>query len=167
VDTAARASDRSSDLLWGALVSGAYASAATALLFLIIDGIQGQPLQTASLLGSVVLLGQDPSSAATAFRLDMVSLYSFLHLAVFVLVGAAATKLYLSSSLMRRPLALVAVLTASLTAGGLLADAFLYPGIVSALGALNVVAGNLAAASAMTWVLAAGPVSTRRQSGDA
>lgn len=155
METAAAYPSRTSDLLWGSVVSGSYASAATALFFLLVDGAQGQPLFTASLLGSVVLLGQDPM-AVDAFRLDMVALYSLVHLAVFVLAGAVTTALYLRWEAIRQPLVLVLLVTASLTAGVLGVDAVLYPGVVARVGIVGIVAGNLAAAAAMAWVLRSG-----------
>ena len=103
----------------------------------------------------MVLLGLEPS-AVGAFRLDMVALYSLVHLAVFVLVGAAATALYSRWAVVRRPVVLVSLVTGSLTVAVLTADALLYPGIVEAVGRLNTFSGNLAAAAAMTWVLRSG-----------
>lgn len=143
------------DTVWGAVVSGAYASAATALLFLVIDSVRGEPLQTASTLGSVVLLGQDPGATAP-FRLDMVALYSLVHLAAFVLIGAAVTLAYQHWERIRSPGALVGLVTLGLTAGAGLVDALFFPGLVSAIGPLALVAGNLAAALAMAWVLDSG-----------
>lgn len=144
-----------SDTLWGAVISGAYASAATALLFLLIDSLRGQPLQTASTLGSAVLLGQDPTSQAP-FRLDVVALYSLVHLGAFVLIGAAATKAYQTWELIRPPALLALLLAVALTFGVIAVDALFVPGVVTAIGPVALVAGNVAAAVAMTWVLSSG-----------
>lgn len=152
--TAAAAPSRTNSLLWGSLVSGAYGSAATALMFLLLDGIQGQPLATASMLGGVVLLGADPSAAA--FRLDMVALYSLVHLLAFVGIGAAATTAYQAWPWARSTPVLLSGLTAALTAGFLLVNSLLYPGLLEVVGMPGLLAGNVAAATAMTWVLRSG-----------
>ena len=58
------------------------------------------------------------------------------------------------------------LLTISLTLGFLLADAVLYPGLLEVVGLFGLVAGNAAAAAAITWVLRAGldPRSLRQSS---
>lgn len=154
MDTAVATTSRS-DTLWGAVVSGAYASAATALLFLVIDSLRGEPLQTASTLGSVVLLGNDPSSPGP-FRVDMVALYSLVHLAVFIGIGAVATMVYRRWKRIRAPLALGTLLTVVLTGGVALVDGLFYHGLVAAIGPAALLAGNVAAAAAMTFVLGSG-----------
>ncbi|MGD8873350.1 MAG: hypothetical protein PVJ80_17365 [Gemmatimonadota bacterium] len=154
MDTAVSTTPRS-DTLWGAAVSGAYASAATALLFLVIDSVRGEPLQTASTLGSVVLLGQEPSSPGP-FRVDMVALYSLIHLGAFVLIGAAATRAYQTWDRLRTPVALALLLTIALTGGVALVDALFFPGIIWAIGPWAMLGGNVAAAVTMTWVLDSG-----------
>ena len=142
-------------IAFAALTAGAYASAATALLFLLVDATRGQLLYTPSLIGQVVLLGGDPSSIEP-LRLDMVALYSLVHLVVFVLIGAAAAMMHESWSFFRAPLALAAALMTLLTAGAFSVGAVAYPGLVTAIGPLWLVIGNLAAAGTMAWLVRAG-----------
>ncbi|MDH3207153.1 MAG: hypothetical protein OEO79_11110 [Gemmatimonadota bacterium] len=153
--TAATATTPRNSIAFAALTSGAYASAATALLFLLVDATRGQLLYTPSLLGQVVLLGGDPASVEP-LRLDMVALYSLVHLVVFVLIGAAATALYEAWSLLRVPMVLGAALMAVLTAGAFSLGAVAYPGLVAAIGPVWLVAGNLAAAGTMAWLIRSG-----------
>lgn len=144
-----------SDIVFAALLSGAYASATTALLFLIIDASRGQPLYTPSVLGEMVLLGQDPNSVGP-LRLDMVALYSLVHLVAFVLIGGLATALYQAWENVRPPVVMATVLTVLLTGGVLLMDRVAYPGLAEAVGPLALIAGNIVAATTMTWVVRSG-----------
>jgi len=155
MNTAAAIRPRS-HIAFAALTSGAYASAATALLFLLIDATRGQLLYTPSLLGQVVLQGSDASSIEP-LRIDMVALYSLVHLVAFILIGAAATVMYEAWEFLRAPLVLGVALMAMLTAGAFLVGALVYPGLVAAIGPVWLLAGNLAAASTMAWLIGSNP----------
>lgn len=137
---------------FAALISGAYASAATALLFLIVDGARGQFFYTPSLLGRVVLLGHEPSSTEP-LRLDMVALYSLVHLIAFVLIGAAATAVYRNWKALRASVAFGTAVMTFLTGGAFMVGALVYPGLIEAIGPLALIGGNLVAAIAMTVVV--------------
>jgi hypothetical protein len=140
------------DVAFTALVSGAYASAVTALLFLLIDAARGQLFYTPSLLGGVVLLGFEPASTAPV-RMDMGAIYSLIHLGVFVLIGGVVSTLHASWERVRSPWVLGAIVMAGLSAGALLVDAVLYPGLIGAIGGVGLFAGNAAAAATMTWIV--------------
>lgn len=140
------------DVVFASVVSGAYASAATALLFLLIDGARGQLLYTPSLLGSMVFLGQDAASVAPV-RMDMGALYSVVHLAVFVLIGTAVTNIHQAWQTARSPWVLGALVMTGLSVGVLLVDALFYPGVIDAIGPVALTAGNAAAAATMTWMV--------------
>jgi hypothetical protein len=154
MNTAAATRPRS-NIAFAALISGAYASAATALLFLLIDATRGQLLYTPSLLGQVVLLGADPSSIEP-LRMDMAALYSLVHLVVFVLIGAVATAMHEAWSFLRTPLVLGTALMTLLTAGAFLLGAVAYTGLVAAIGVVWLLVGNLAAAGTMAWLIGSG-----------
>lgn len=134
---------------FAALLSAAYASAAVALLFLVIDAVRGDPFLTPSLMGSVVFLGADPSPDV-AVRLDMVALYSLAHLAAFAVLGAAATAMALRNERLRRHgFLLPALIFAALVVGELIVEVVLFPGLVGAVGMGWVTLANAAAALVM------------------
>ncbi len=133
---------------FAALISGAYASAAIALLFLGVDAFRGNALFTPSLLGTVVFLGE--LSAAAPVRAEMVALYSLFHLVVFLTVSTSATLLYVASETLRRhPVLLAGLLLAALSIGVATADMFV-PGLVATVGAGWILLANTAAAGVMT-----------------
>jgi hypothetical protein len=131
------------------VLSSAYASAAVALIFLVVDAVRGDPFLTPSLMGSVVFLGLEPSRDLPV-RLDMVAPYSLAHLAAFATLAALATVVTSRSSALRdRQAALPALLFASLMGGALLIDGALFPGLLEAIGLLWVTIANAGAA----WVM--------------
>ena len=137
---------------FSSILSGAYASAAVALLFLVIDGLRGDPLYTPSLMGGAVLLG-DPL-AGSPVRLDMVALYSLLHFLAFAMLGTAATFAYLrGESLRRHPALLSGLIFALLSLGGLVVETTVIPGLVGAIGVIPFAIGNAAAAGTMGWFI--------------
>lgn len=135
---------------FASILSGAYASAAVALLFLVIDAFRGDPFFTPSLMGSAVLLGSTPS-AELPVRIDMVAFYSLLHVVVFALVGTAFTLLGIRfAGLVRHPLLLTSSVFGALTLGIIGLDALFFPGLVGTIGLLPLVGANLAAAAVMS-----------------
>ena len=139
----------SDTIAFASILSGAYASAAVALFFLVVDTARGEPLLTPSVMGSVVLLGQAPS-ADLPIRLDLLAYYSLIHFVIFVLLGTAATLSYVKLAAHRpRPVVLGAGILAVLMAGELVVDSFWMPGLVAALGPLFVGLANLAASIVM------------------
>ncbi len=131
------------------VLSSAYASAAVALIFLVVDAVRGDPFLTPSLMGSVVFLGLEPSRDLPV-RLDMVGAYSLAHLAAFATLAALATVVTSRSSALRdRQAALPALLFAALMGGALLIDGALFPGLLEAIGFFWVTIANAGAA----WVM--------------
>ncbi len=138
---------------FASLISAAYASAGVALLFLVLDAARGNPLFTPSLLGSVVLLGEAPS-AASPVRLDMVALYSLVHLGAFALLGTGAALLHARRSVLRsHPVLLAALLFAALGAGAAVVDSLLFPGLIGAIGTIPASAANALSSGIMTWLI--------------
>jgi hypothetical protein len=137
-------------IAFASLLSGAYASAAVALLFLGIDTMRGDPFLTPSLMGSVVLLGTEPS-AALPVRLDMVAYYSFLHVVLFSLLGTLFTLACLRLAVLaRRPVIFSGVILGALTLGVAGLDLAWFPGLVQAIGPVPLVVANLSAAGVMS-----------------
>lgn len=140
----------SDGIAYAAVASGAYASAATALLFLGLDAARGTPLFTPSLMGSVVFHGQAPE-AVTGVRLELVALYSLVHFAAFALAGTVATLATARSSGLRaHPVRLAGAIFAALTVAVLGADRLLFPGLVGQLGLGALIAANTLASVVMT-----------------
>lgn len=137
-------------LAFAALVSGAYASAAVALLFLGIDAFRGALHFTPSLLGSVLLLGAE-ASPTLPVRLDMVAVYSLIHFLAFAGLGTVATFLYVAEPLFQRqPLLLGGAIVVTLMVGAGAVDLLIAPGLVSSIGPVGLMIGNIAAAGVMT-----------------
>ncbi len=139
------------DLAFGALLSGALASAGVALLFLVIDTFRGEPFLTPSILGSALFLGSVPDADAPA-RLGVMALYTLLHLFVFLCVGAATT--FVASrvpALARGVVSLPGFVFVVLMAGVYLVDGFVRPGIVKAVGVGSLALGNLVGAWIIGW----------------
>ena len=135
---------------FASLLSGAYASAAVALLFLVIDAVRGDPFFTPSLMGSMLLLGSTPSPELPV-RADMVAYYSLIHVAAFALIGTGFTLACLRfDGLARGLLIFPAAVFATLTLGAACLDAVLFPGLVGAIGLAPLVAANLSAAVVMS-----------------
>lgn len=140
-------------IAFSSLLSGALASGAVALLFLLVDGFRGNPTFTPSLLGSVVLLGEAPTAAA-GIRLDMVALYSLVHFFAFAAIGTASSLIYLRlEPLRRRPELLGGLIAASLSLGFLTADVLLFPGLGAAIGTGWVIVANVVGGGVMTSLI--------------
>ena len=80
------------------MFAGAIGSGAIALLFVAIDALRGNPLFTPSLLGSVLLTGASPAEVVSV-RLDMVAIYSLIHLLAMSGMGVLFSLLYFRTSL--------------------------------------------------------------------
>lgn len=135
---------------FASILSGAYASAAVALLFLGIDALRGDPFFTPSLMGSVMLLGSTPS-AELPVRLDMVAYYSLLHVALFASIGTVFTLAGLRfARFLRSFLAFVASVYATLTLGMVGLDSLFFPGLIGTIGLIPLAVANLGAAAVMS-----------------
>ncbi|MCA1791691.1 MAG: hypothetical protein LC667_18120 [Thioalkalivibrio sp.] len=141
-------------IAFASILSGAYASAAVALLFLGIDAMRGDPFFTPSLMGSVALLGSEPS-AALPVRIDMVAYYSLMHVVLFSLLGTVFTLACIRyATLAKRPVIFAGVILGALTLGMIGLDLAWFPGLVQAIGPVPLVAANLGAAVVMSVFIA-------------
>lgn len=157
----ASASPPSRDTLWfSSLLSGAYGSAAIALLFLAVDTVRGDPFATPSLMGSVLLFGASPSGQLPV-RLDAVAYFSVVHLALFVALGSAATLLATrEATLLQRPFLLVGAIATALTVGVTGLGTVLAPGLLGLIGVAPLLLGNAAAATVMAGMIRSTLLST-------
>jgi hypothetical protein len=153
--TAAPASQTLPDLIYDAFYSGAIGGSMVALFFLVVDLLNGQPLFTPSLMGSVLFEGASAASVAEV-RLDMVAWYSVVHFAAFGALGLGIALLVREVELHARHPALLFLLTFLIFQVGFLAAAWwLLPGVVTRLGAAVIAVANLLAAGAMALFLLA------------
>lgn len=68
------------DVLYDAFFSAGIGGSIVALLFLLVDVMEGRPFFTPSLIGSVLFLGI-PADQVRDVRLDVVAYYTLIHLA--------------------------------------------------------------------------------------
>ncbi len=111
------------------MMVGVIGASAVALVFLLVDALQGEPLFTPSLIADR-LLGRDGDAHALPIDLARISATVVLHGALFV----------------------------ALESGFLLASAFVIPGTASAIGQLEIVAANALPALAMALYLRRSPL---------
>ena len=130
------------DILYDAFYGGALGGSAIALFFLVIDVLEGHPLFTPSLVGTVLFTSASPASV-TDVRLDMVAYFSIVHFAAFAALGAGISQLCRRFELVDSHPAIVAgVVFSILTLAFLFADYTLMPGAASALGLARVLTAN-------------------------
>jgi len=143
------------DLVYDAFFGGGFGGSTIALFFLVMDVLEGRPLYTPAMLGSVLFTGVAAASVET-IRLDMVSFFSMLHFATFALLaGGLSYVSRVSRAVEGHTLVMAAMVFSVLTAAILVADWLFMPGVVEALGYGQVIFGNvltgLALASFMKW----------------
>ncbi len=137
------------DLIFDSFYAGALGGAAVALFFLFVDLLDGQPLFTPSLMGSVLFHGVAAQDVATV-RLDAVAYFSIVHMAGFGFLGAAISFLVHEVELhARRPILLLFVLFTIIEALFFVAAPLALPGVVARVGALRFGLANLLAAGVM------------------
>ena len=73
-------------------IVGLIGATVVAAWFLVIDTVNGRPFATPSILGQVILFGEDTPVLAPIMW-PAVAAYSGLHMAAFLLFGAVVTKL--------------------------------------------------------------------------
>ena len=141
---------------WVGVADGVFAgwigAATLALFFLGFDVITREALWTPGVVSAALLTGVEPASV-TGVDLGLIALFSALHAGLFTGLGALV-----GAALMRREawpalweLSLGCGVT--LHAGVFIAGAALAPDLVSTVGAVPVLAGNLLAGFAMARYL--------------
>ncbi|HIM02339.1 MAG TPA: hypothetical protein EYG46_15265 [Myxococcales bacterium] len=131
------------------LYAGVFGGSAVALLFLLVDTMDGRPLYTPTLLGSVLFFGIDPKDVTV--RLDAVALFSVLHITVFTLLGALISLVVRKVELQsRHPALLLLLLFAVIEATFFVVAPLAMPGVIQSLGIARVGVANLMAAAALT-----------------
>jgi hypothetical protein len=138
------------DLLFDSFYSGAIGGSAVALFFLVVDVLDGQPLFTPSLMGSVLFHG-DTAAEVTKVRLDAVAYYSMVHIVAFGAVGTLISWLVHGVELRsRHPLVVLLVLFVTLEVFFFAAASAAMPGVITRLGIARLGGANLLAAAMIT-----------------
>ena len=145
-------STKPGDVAFASILSGAYASAAIALFFLVADALAGQILHTPSLMGQVVLFDTAPADVTTV-RLDALAIYSVVHLVAFIGIGSLVTRAYSRSIIPGSGPGLFVFTLGLLTVGTMAVDWVFYPGIIDAIGRLPLALGNGTASATMTAMI--------------
>jgi hypothetical protein len=144
--------ERARTLVEEGVLCGIIGAAVVAVFFLLVDSLQGHPLWTPSLLGSVLFLGEKVD-AVSAVSATMVFAYTGVHVLLFLLAGVVLA--WMVSQVERNPqfglfLVLLFLLFQSIVFGF---EVTLVPSLVGAIGAGIVAAANLLSAAAMFWYL--------------
>ena len=137
------------EFLLESLYAGVFGGSAVALLFLLVDTMDGRPLYTPTLLGSVLFLGIDPEDVTVRF--DAIAYFSLLHLTIFTLLGATISGVVNRVELhSRHPALLLLLLLAAIEAAFFVVVPLAMPGVIESLGIARVGVANLMAAVALT-----------------
>lgn len=137
------------EFLLEAVYAGIFSGSAVALLFLLLDTVDGQPLYTPSLFGSVLILGIDAEDAKV--RLDAVAYFSVLHIVVFTALSAAVSFAVHEVELhSRHPALLLVLLFAIIEAGFFVVAPIAMPGVILEIGIVRLGVANLLAAIVLT-----------------
>ncbi len=139
-----------SEFLVESLYAGVLGGSAVALFFLVADLLDGQPLFTPSLIGSVLFLGVSPEDV-TKVHLGAVAYFSLVHFAACAAVGIFVTALVHEIELhSRHPVAVLIVVFAIIEVVFLLWASLEMPGVIAELGIVRVGIANLLAAGSMS-----------------
>ncbi len=134
------------DYFLEAVYAGIFGGSAVAIFFLLVDILNGQPLFTPSLLGSVLVLGADATDVATV-RLDAVFYFSIIHVTAFTALGALVSFVVHEVELYsKHPVIVLLVFFGIIEAGFFVIAPLALPGVVEVLGIARIASANLFAA---------------------
>ncbi len=137
------------ELILDSLYSGVLGGSAVAAFFLVVDLLDGQPLFTPSLMGSVLFLGVAAEDVA-GLQLGAVAYFSLVHIATFAALGAALSLVVHEVELhARHPVAVLLVLFAIIEVAFFAMAPLALPGVIEELGIVRVGTANLLAAASM------------------
>ena len=116
---------------------------------LVVDLLDGQPLFTPSLMGSVLFLGV-AAEDVTGVTLGAVAYFSLAHIAAFAALGAAVSLVVHEVELhSRHPIEVLLVLFAIIEVAFFAMAPVVMPGVIASLGIVQVGIANLLAAGSM------------------
>ena len=137
------------DLIFDSIYSGAVGGSAVALFFLVVDLLDGRPLYTPAMMGSVLLYGAAVGDAAE-LKFDPIAYFTLAHMAAFVGLGAAITWLVHEVELhSKHPIVVLFVLFLIIELTFFLVAPLVIPGVIRELGLARVMTANVLAAGTM------------------
>jgi hypothetical protein len=137
------------ELFLDSLYSGVLGGSAVAAFFLVVDLLNGQPLFTPSLIGSVLFYGAVAQDVMEVHA-GAVAYFSLVHIVVFAVLGAAISLLVREVELhSRHPIELLLVLFAIIEVAFFALAPLAMPGVIARLGIVQVGVANLLAAGSM------------------
>jgi hypothetical protein len=138
-----------SDVLLDGLFTGMIGALAVALWFLLLDVVNGRPLYTPALLGTVLLHGSHAAAADVVIAPVEIAAYTAFHFVAFIVVGTVLS--YLFTLFERFPIMffVILVLFLSLQVGFFFLNLALGTQLLGKLSAWSVVVGNVLAAAGM------------------
>ena len=120
-----------SELLQESLYVGILGGSAVALFFLVVDLLDGRPLFTPSLLGSVLLKGVAPEQVASV-QLGAAFYFSTIHILAFTALGGAISLVVHEVELhSKHPLLVLLVLFAVIEAAFFVLAPMVIPGVIT------------------------------------
>ncbi len=141
------------DFIFDSVYGGSLAGSAVALFFVVVDVLDGQPLFTPALMGSVLFQGVAAEDVVKV-ELDAVAYYSIVHGVAFVALGAAVTWLVHEAELRsQHPAVVLAVVFAIIEVGFLAVASFALPGVIARVGIVPIGIANLLAAGTIAAFL--------------
>jgi hypothetical protein len=137
------------DFIYDAFFSAGLGGSVVAIFFLIVDVARGDPLLTPTVIGAALFQGISPAEVA-GVDLGLVTVYSFVHFAVFGLLGAAFSVLVHEAELhAKHPAVLLFTIFAVVEVGGIGAGTVFAPAVMAWIGYVEIAAANFLAAFAM------------------
>jgi hypothetical protein len=138
------------EYLLEALYAGIFGGSAVALSFLVVDIMDGRPLFTPSLLGSVLIFGDDAQSVVKV-SYQAVAYFSLVHIAAFTALGGLLSFIVHEVELhSKHPAIVLFVLFAIIEAAFFALAPLAMPGVIAELGTINVAFANFMAAGALS-----------------
>lgn len=143
-------STTAADLIRDSVFAGLLGASAVAIVFMFFDFMDGRPLFTPSLIGSVLFLGVAAEDVA-AVQPDAIVYYSLAHLLAFAAFGTALALMVHEVELhSKHPIVVWLALFTTIEVGFYIVAALVLPGVVGILGVVRVGVANLVAAGAIT-----------------
>jgi hypothetical protein len=141
------------DFLYDAIFGGTIGGGTVAVAFLVIDAIAHELLYTPSLLGSVLFLGVPPE-AVTEVRMDMVAMFTVVHILTFATLGVIVSAMVQRlDGLALHPGLVGLFIFLFLETGVLAAEQLVMQGVIQAIGFGWITLANLLTGAAMGIVL--------------
>ncbi len=139
------------ELILDSLYSGVLGGSAVAAFFLVVDFLDGQPLFTPSLMGSVLFFDIAANDVVNV-SLPAVAYFSLVHVIAFAALGAVVSVVVDEVELhSRHPIEVLLVLFAIIEVVFLSTASLAMPGVIARVGIVRIGIANLLAAGSMSF----------------